>query len=316
MRLKWAKLIATRDGEAHLGGRGFRRACRTLLGGSLALPKRCDPLGTMPYSRRTAREMALRVLFQVDVGKQPLAEVLADTLTQALIEVANPVEQVIKDARQAVTRAAIEQAPSGATSSGRRIRNAGRAISLELKALAERLISNSVAYVKRTGEYTTDEALSDAERLVAQCQASFLSTLKRYETERGSVTAIVDAAEPFLNRLCEVYAFHAPAARDSAIMMSKLVHGVTANTKAIDKQIADLSEGWAVDRQPAVDRNILRLATFELSHFTDIEPRVTIFEAVELANTYSTEEGARFIGGVLNALAEKLGKVSEINVSR
>src|SRR5690349_2271273 len=127
-----------------------------------------DKLMSMPYSRRTAREMALRVLFQVDVGKQPLAEVLEDTLAQALIEVTNPVEQVIKDARKEVSRASILEAPSGATSNGRRIRNAGRMISLELKGLAERLIQNSQESVKRPEPMLTEDALADAEREVGR----------------------------------------------------------------------------------------------------------------------------------------------------
>src|SRR5207237_652720 len=118
----------------------------------------------LPYSRRTAREMALRVLFQVDVGKQPLAEVLAETLRQAMIEGTNPVEQVIMDARKEAARVAHEQAPSGASGSGRRIRNAGRMISLELKSLAERLIQTSEESVKKAGDYSTDAARTDADR--------------------------------------------------------------------------------------------------------------------------------------------------------
>ncbi|MDG6938571.1 MAG: transcription antitermination protein NusB, partial [Nitrososphaerota archaeon] len=61
--------------------------------------------------------------------------------------------------------------------------------------------------------------------------------------------------------------------------------------------------GWALERMPAVDRSLLRLATFELLGRPDTPTGVVISEAVELAKEYSTEESGRFVNGVLAALA-------------
>src|SRR5258708_956898 len=114
---------------------------------------------SLPHALRTARELALRVLFQVDVGKQPLAEVLDSSLQQALFAVGNPVDEVTKEARAAVWAAALVAAPEGASSSGRRIRNAARMIGLELSALNERLTRNTLRAIKRSGAYFADDAV-------------------------------------------------------------------------------------------------------------------------------------------------------------
>src|SRR5258708_17299498 len=108
-------------------------------------------------------------------------------------------------------------------------------------------------------------------------------TLQRYESEQISVKAIVDAVEPFLERVPEIYGVHAPSARQTAILLSKLVHGVMANTKAIDLRITELSGSWSLDRQAAVDRNILRLGAFGLIYDPKTRTGPTISGDVELA---------------------------------
>jgi N utilization substance protein B len=82
-----------------------------------------------------------------------------------------------------------------------------------------------------------------------------------------------------------------------------LVLGVMEHQKDIDACIATHSTGWTIDRMPALDRNILRVATFELKHRNDVPTAVVLDEAVELAKRFSTDDSGRFVNGVLSAVA-------------
>ena len=82
-----------------------------------------------------------------------------------------------------------------------------------------------------------------------------------------------------------------------------LVTGVAYHQGDIDARLEELSDRWPVARMPALDRAILRLASFELSHSTDIPVAVIINEAVELAHEYSTPASAGFINGLLSQVA-------------
>jgi N utilization substance protein B len=83
-----------------------------------------------------------------------------------------------------------------------------------------------------------------------------------------------------------------------------LVEGVVANAERIDELLATYSEGWSLDRMPAVDRNLLRLATFELLWRDDVPDAVVIDEAVTLAGSLSTDESPRFVNGILGRLLQ------------
>jgi N utilization substance protein B len=78
-----------------------------------------------------------------------------------------------------------------------------------------------------------------------------------------------------------------------------LVTGVKAKRDELDAQISNLAQGWPLDRQPAVDRNILRIAFYEIQHSDSVPPIVAVDEAVELAKKYSTAESGKFVNGVL-----------------
>jgi transcription antitermination protein NusB len=87
---------------------------------------------------------------------------------------------------------------------------------------------------------------------------------------------------------------------------SVLVEGVAARAAEIDSTIGTHADGWTLERMPTVDRNILRLAAFELLYADDIPDGVAIDEAVELAKLVSTERSPAFINGVLaRVLAER-----------
>ena len=83
--------------------------------------------------------------------------------------------------------------------------------------------------------------------------------------------------------------------------MEELARGTAANAGEIDKKIEAKSEHWRLERMPVVDRNILRLAIYELST-SDLPPPVIIDEALELARQFSGPESVSFINGVLDAV--------------
>lgn len=83
----------------------------------------------------------------------------------------------------------------------------------------------------------------------------------------------------------------------------QLVEGVAANAERIDELIAAHAKGWTLDRMPTVDRNLLRIATYEITEVEDVPKAVAIAEAVELAKELSTDDSAGFINGVLSAIA-------------
>lgn len=88
----------------------------------------------------------------------------------------------------------------------------------------------------------------------------------------------------------------AQEARDYA---RSLVGGAKERLAELDGYIAELAQGWPPDRQPAVDRNILRIAIYEIRYVDSVPPVVAVDEAVELAKKYSTAESGKFINGVL-----------------
>ena len=83
-----------------------------------------------------------------------------------------------------------------------------------------------------------------------------------------------------------------------------LVEGVIANTTRIDELLSTYSQDWSLDRMPAVDRAILRLATFELLWRDDVPDAVVIDEAVNLARSLSTDESPGFVNGLLGRLLD------------
>ncbi len=83
----------------------------------------------------------------------------------------------------------------------------------------------------------------------------------------------------------------------------QLVEGVMAHAERIDELIAAHAKGWTLDRMPTVDRNLLRIAIYEITEVEDVPAGVAIAEAVELAKELSTDDSAGFINGVLSAIA-------------
>jgi N utilization substance protein B len=89
--------------------------------------------------------------------------------------------------------------------------------------------------------------------------------------------------------------------------LDELVKGATAHVAEIDRYITQHAEHWRIERMPAVDRNILRLAVHEMMA-TDTPPVVVIDEALELARKFSGEESVQFVNGVLDAVHKEISK--------
>ena len=107
--------------------------------------------------------------------------------------------------------------------------------------------------------------------------------------------------EPVLEILSERTAEGAPPVPAYA---AELVTGVQAHRQRIDELLTGHSRGWALERMPAVDRNILRIGAYELLWQDDVPDAVAIDEAVQLARDLSTEASPAFVNGLLARLLE------------
>lgn len=94
-----------------------------------------------------------------------------------------------------------------------------------------------------------------------------------------------------------------PDARPIREYTRELISGVTENRRKIDELIATYAQGWDMDRLPAVDRNIMRLALFEILWAPALDDAIAIDEALSLAKELSTDESSGYIHGVLSRIA-------------
>lgn len=90
---------------------------------------------------------------------------------------------------------------------------------------------------------------------------------------------------------------------------SQLVRGVVKNAAAIGEKIQAHSPSWRLERMAMVDRNVLRLAVFEMLFGEDMPVKVVIDEAIEVARRYGSERSAAFVNGVLDSLGQAEGQI-------
>ena len=88
----------------------------------------------------------------------------------------------------------------------------------------------------------------------------------------------------------------------------KLVRGVHAHLAELDAQIQGASKNWRLERMARVDRNLIRLALYELKYGEDVPAKVAINEAIEIAKRFGTNESSAFVNGILDRCREELGK--------
>lgn len=84
-----------------------------------------------------------------------------------------------------------------------------------------------------------------------------------------------------------------------------LIRGTVDNDQEIDDMIAAVAQNWEIQRMAVIDRNILRMATYEILNCADIPPKVSINEAIELGKRYSTSNSGAFINGILDKIKDR-----------
>ncbi|HBQ51929.1 MAG: transcription antitermination factor NusB [Actinobacteria bacterium] len=89
-------------------------------------------------------------------------------------------------------------------------------------------------------------------------------------------------------------------------LVTMLASGTESKRQETDELITEFSHTWTIARMPAIDRNILRLAIFELIDRPEVPVAVVINEAVELAKRFSTEESGKYVNGILSAIAKRV----------
>jgi N utilization substance protein B len=99
---------------------------------------------------------------------------------------------------------------------------------------------------------------------------------------------------------------HFSAPEEARQYSTELVEGTCGHREEIDRLISSCSENWSLERMARVDRNILRLAVYELLYCRHVPPKVTLNEAIDLGKDYGSENSGSFINGILDALYTKI----------
>lgn len=87
----------------------------------------------------------------------------------------------------------------------------------------------------------------------------------------------------------------------------ELINGICLHREEIDRELAGRSHNWRLERMSHVDRNILRIAVYEMKHCQDVPAKVAINEALEIAKLYSMPDSVAFINGILDAVQGETG---------
>jgi transcription antitermination protein NusB len=87
---------------------------------------------------------------------------------------------------------------------------------------------------------------------------------------------------------------------------TQLIRGVCEHQAELDAEISEALANWSLARVGAIERNVMRIALYEMRHEDDVPPRVAINEALEVVKVYGADNAPRFVNGVLDRLAKKL----------
>jgi len=105
-------------------------------------------------------------------------------------------------------------------------------------------------------------------------------------------------SQDMLERFCSTFI----PSKKSPSFFNHLVQGVLRAQPEIDALIVQFANNWKMDRMSCVDRNILRIAVYELLYCPDIPPKVTINEAIEVGKKFGTDESGAFVNGILDSI--------------
>lgn len=314
----------------------------------------------MISSRRLAREWALKILYQMDVGKVELEEAREAAMERLRLEFiqrgsrtasGSQAEQICLDSITAslrdtlpTLRAPFERAVTHALGSLFAAAPYWQEVRFE-KAFKTRfpgitlspprlLLPPSPPALTAEGETLTDAERKRFHTFVRQAEEELPRLLETElrKTARAFVKQLADDRPPgATSSALQDYLLERRRAFNTETLLYwqkvgqmvqkqtadwmrvssftiRLLEGLKTYHTEIDHVLTALASGWKLERQVAVDRNILRMAAFEILHLPSIPTSASINEAVELAKKYSTAESGRFVNGVLGALATQVGE--------
>ena len=124
-----------------------------------------------------------------------------------------------------------------------------------------------------------------------------------------------DASEEMLEYFCGCFC----PSKKSRPFFRKLVNGVLGTKDQIDALVERYSQNWNISRMSCVDRNVMRIAVYEMLYCDDIPPKVSINEAVDIGKKFGTQESGAFINGIMDSIREALveeGTLQKMDVAR
>lgn len=285
------------------------------------------------YKRRDIREAAIQFLYFADLesGAEPFS--MEDTFWQMIQE------QSIRVLEKATAKAVLHVS-QGRPSRLVKLNKHTETLLIMLKASGdcdqlvdalnqmladESRMNDAVDLLKASHQKkTTDTTLKENTQVVIARNTSLirrrndlLETLRNFPKKRQAlepVTAAIEQLGRVSERLTAIIDpqstvgdfahIHTSSAEITSFReeTQKLIEGILHQKESIDSTLAGLIQNYAPNRVAPVDRAILRLATFEITHCEDIPVKVSINEAVEIAKKFSTSESSRFINGVLDAV--------------
>ena len=136
-----------------------------------------------------------------------------------------------------------------------------------------------------------------------------MSHTRRTKSRERALQALyqIDVAATDLDEaLARFWPSFEPVEREVREGAEELVRGVAMHRRELDDAIEQVSTNWRLDRMAKVDRNVLRLAVFDLRWRSDVPVKVCINEAIELGKKYGSESSAAFVNGVLDRIASSL----------
>ena len=113
-----------------------------------------------------------------------------------------------------------------------------------------------------------------------------------------------DASEEMLEYFCSCFC----PSKKSTPFFTKLVNGVLGTKDQIDALVERFSQNWNISRMSCVDRNVMRIAVYEMLYCDDIPPKVSINEAVDIGKKFGTQESGAFINGIMDSIRGALVK--------
>lgn len=265
----------------------------------------------MSKTKRTARELALQTLFQVDVGKQSPDSVLDEGLELLRHNLTSIISRIARNAGAELLKQPASPSNPASITTKRQIRSIARALLGEVSKLSERTEDAVRNAVSPNGHFDTDTLLNDFDRYATDFRRGIQAQASKSVLSASQLDRLEEVALNTIPAMRQELERHAESMIEAGNYTITLVHGVMDHREDIDRHVTDLSSGWSLDRQAAVDRNILRLAVYELMFGDYLPVGVVINEAVELAKKYSTEESGRFVNGVLGALAQTHQRASD-----